>query len=96
MVTEFAEIKVKPGTGKKFIAGVQASTQVFVRAPGCHGMKLHRSIETPAHFVLTVEWDSVEAHKQFRASPDFAVWRANVGSCFAAAPKVWHSHTVAG
>jgi quinol monooxygenase YgiN len=96
MVTEFAEITVKQGMGKKFIAGVQASTQVFVQAPGCHGMKLHRSIESPTHFVLNVEWDSVEAHKLFRASPDFAVWRTNVGGCFAEPPKVWHSETVAG
>ncbi len=93
MVTEFAEITVKQGMGKKFIAGVEASKHVFAQAVGCHGLKLHRSIESPAHFVLNIEWESVEAHDLFRASPDFSIWRGNVGDYFAAPPKVWHSET---
>jgi quinol monooxygenase YgiN len=95
MVTEFAEIEVKPGMEPQFIAGVEASLPVFARASGCHGAELHHSIEAPQHFVLMVKWDSVADHmEKFRKSPDFQIWRGNVGACFAGAPKVWHSRTV--
>ena len=95
MVTEFAEIDIRPDTENEFIAAVEASKPVFARAPGCHHIELHHSIESPLHFILNIKWDSVEAHNAFRASPDFQIWRGNVGSFFAAAPNVWHSNTVA-
>ena len=94
MVTEFAEIDVKPDTQHDFIAGVEASQGLFARAAGCHGIELHHGIESPLHFVLNVKWDSMAAHDVFRASPDFQIWRGNVGPFFAAPPNVWHSNTV--
>jgi quinol monooxygenase YgiN len=94
MVTEFAEIDVKPGLEEAFIAGVAASKPLFLAFAACHGLELHRSIEAPGHFVLNIKWDDVAAHEAFRASPDFQTWRGHVGHTFAAPPKVWHSHTV--
>jgi quinol monooxygenase YgiN len=95
MITEFAEIDVKPGSEADFRAGVEASRAVFGRAAGCHGFELHQGVEDPSHFVLLIKWDSVAAHNEgFRNSPDFQVWRGNVGQFFAGPPKVWHSETV--
>ncbi len=95
MVTEFAEIEIIPGTEAQFIAGVEASREAFLRSPGCHGLELHHSIESPQHFVLLVKWESVAHHmEKFRGAPEFQVWRGNVGQFFAQAPKVWHSNTV--
>jgi len=95
MVTEFAEIEVKPGMAQQFRDGVEASKPVFARAPGCHGVELHHSIEQPDKFLLLVKWDSVAHHMEmFQKSPDFQVWRGNVGHCFAGRPNVWHSETV--
>ena len=96
MVTEFAEIDIKPGMEATFIGDVEASRPIFARSPGCRGLVLRRSIEQPHHFVLNIEWDSVAAHNQFRAAPEFALWRGNVGACFAAPPNVWHGERVAG
>jgi len=95
MITEFAEIAVKPGTEQQFIAGVEASKLLFARAVGCHGVELHHSIERPGHFVLLVKWETVADHlEKFQKSADFQVWRANVGPFFEGSPKVWHSNTV--
>jgi len=95
MITEFAEIEVKRGCEAQFVEGVKACEAVFARAPGCHGIELHQSIESPEHFVLLVKWDSVADHmEKFRNSEDFNVWRAAVGASFAGAPKVWHSETL--
>jgi quinol monooxygenase YgiN len=96
MVTEFAEIEVKPGMEAAFIEGVEKSRPAFLRSTGCHGVGLVRSVENPLKFVLQVQWESVEAHMvTFRASPEFQEWRGNVGHCFAAPPHVWHGETVA-
>ncbi|MDE8347439.1 MAG: antibiotic biosynthesis monooxygenase [Acidocella sp.] len=95
MITEFAEIEVKPGHEADFIAGVEASRAVFLAYQGCHALELHRGIESPAHFVLNIKWDDVATHQAFRESPGFQVWRGNVSGFFAGAPKVWHSETVA-
>jgi quinol monooxygenase YgiN len=97
MVTEFAEIEIKAGMEAQFIAGVEASRKAFARSEGCHGLALHRSIEKPTYFVLQVKWESVAHHmEKFRGAAEFQEWRGNVGACFAAAPKVWHSETVVG
>jgi quinol monooxygenase YgiN len=94
MVTEFAEIEVKPGMEQQFRDGVDSCKPVFARAPGCHGLELHRAIEHPHLFILLVRWDSVQHHMDMRASPDFQIWRGAVGDCFAGTPRVFHTETV--
>jgi quinol monooxygenase YgiN len=95
MITEIAEIGVKPGMEEKFAAGVEACKPVFLRAPGCHGVALHRSIEHPQQFLLMIKWESVAHHmEQFRNSADYGLWREAVGECFAGEVKLQHTETV--
>ncbi len=95
MVTEFAEIEVKPGMEQEFVAGVAKSKAAFLRSAGCHGLHLVRSVENPLKFVLHVQWESVAHHMElFRAAPEFQEWRGNVGHCFAVPPVVWHGEVV--
>ncbi len=95
MVTEFAQIEVKPGLEEAFIEGAAKSRPVFLAAEGCFGMGLQRSVEEPTKFLLMVQWESVDAHMvTFRESPGFQEWRANVAHCFAAPPVVWHGETM--
>ncbi|MDE8349047.1 MAG: antibiotic biosynthesis monooxygenase [Acidocella sp.] len=94
MITEIAEIIVKPGMEHEFQAGVATCQPVFARAVGCHGLELHHCIENPQHFILMVKWESVAHHMEiFRTSPDFQIWRGAVGACFAEPPKVYHTKT---
>jgi len=91
MITEIAQIDVKPGTESEFEAGVKKAAPLFQRAKGCQGMELRRSIEKPARYRLFVNWATVENHTvDFRGSPDFQEWRRLVGHCFAAPPEVEH------
>lgn len=95
MVTEFAHIEVKPGMEQELIKGVEASRAVFLAAKGCKGVALQRSVEEPAKFMLTVQWETVEDHMvHFRQSEGFQTWRGNVGHCFAVPPVVWHGQAV--
>ena len=95
MITEIAQIDVKPGMEKQFEAGVAKAAPLFKRANGCKGMALSRSHEKPQRYRLFVHWDTVENHMtDFRNSPDFQEWRKLVGHCFASPPEVEHASFV--
>ena len=57
MVTEIAQIEVKPGTEKDFEAGVAKAKPLFLRAKGCSGMELQKSVEKPTRYRLLAERD---------------------------------------
>jgi len=91
MITEIAQIDVKPGMEAEFEAGVKNAAPIFQRAKGCRSMQLQRSIEQPSRYRLFVGWATVENHtKDFRGSADFGEWRKLVAHCFAAPPEVEH------
>ncbi|MGA2895442.1 MAG: antibiotic biosynthesis monooxygenase family protein [Xanthobacteraceae bacterium] len=91
MITEIAQIDVKPGMEAEFEAGVKSAAPVFQRAKGCHAMELRRSLEKPTRYRLFVSWATVENHTvDFRGSADFQEWRKLVAHCFASPPEVEH------
>ncbi|MGB7077779.1 MAG: antibiotic biosynthesis monooxygenase family protein [Xanthobacteraceae bacterium] len=91
MVTEIAQIEVKPGMEAEFESGVKSAAPLFKRAKGCRAMELRKSIEKPSRYRLFVAWETVENHTDdFRGSADFAEWRKLVAHCFAAPPEVEH------
>jgi quinol monooxygenase YgiN len=91
MVTEIAQIDVKPGMEAEFEAGVKNAAPLFKRAKGCTSLALERSIENPSRYRLFVGWKTVEDHTvDFRGSADFQEWRKLVAHCFAAPPAVEH------
>src|ERR1700704_7040391 len=84
MITEIAQIDVKPGTEKDFEAAVAKAKAAFGRSRGFHGFELHRSIEKPQRYRLLVKWETLENHTvDFRGSDNFAEWRGLVGTPFA-------------
>ena len=93
MITEIAQIDVKPGTEKDFEAAVAKARPLFLRAK--KGFELHKSIEKPSRYRLLAKWETLENHTvDFRGSEDFAAWRGLVGQYFASPPEVEHTHTV--
>jgi heme-degrading monooxygenase HmoA len=95
MITEIAQIDVKPGMEADFEAGVKAATPLFKRAKGCNGMTLERSHEKPSRYRLFVKWATLENHTvDFRGSADFQEWRKLVAHCFETPPEVEHVREV--
>ena len=95
MITEIAQIDVKPGSEKDFEAAVAKARPLFLRARGGKGFELHKSIEKPQRYRLVVKWATLENHTvDFRGSENFTQWRALVGSFFATPPEVEHTNTV--
>jgi len=95
MIQEIASILVAPGHEADFEAGVAQARPLFMRARGCHGVALHRSIENPSQYTLVVDWETVDNHMvDFRESADFQEWRKLVGPHFAQPPQVHHETRV--
>ncbi len=95
MVLEVAEFDIVAGREEAFEAGVREAVALFRAAKGFRGLTLRRIIEKPGTYRLLVEWETLEDHTvTFRNSEAFQKWRALVGSCFAAAPRVDHCETV--
>ena len=66
MITEIAQIEVKPGMEAEFEAGVKSAAPLFKRAKGCRAMELRRSVEKPERYRLFVAWETVErSHRRF-------------------------------
>ena len=82
MITEIAQIDVKPGMEREFEAGV-AKAREIVRpcARVSRASRLHRSIEKPQRYRLVIEWETLENHTvDFYGSDDWKAWRALVGA----------------
>ena len=95
MITEIAQIDVKPGSESDFEAAVEKAKTAFGRSKGFHGFELHRSVEKPQRYRLFVKWETIENHTvDFRGSEEFAQWRALAGPFFASPPEVEHTETV--
>src|SRR3954453_6086961 len=95
MVLEVEDIAVQPGREEEFLVAYRGVREVLSSTPGCRSVRMTRGVESPARFVLLVEWDSVDAHEQnFRASDRFTAWRGAIGPFFARPPHVEHVEDV--
>ncbi len=95
MITEIAQIEVKPGNEKDFEAAIGQAQGIFKRQKGWKSFELHRSIEKPSRYRLIIQWETLENHVvDFRESSDFQEWRALAGPHFASPPDVEHTNTV--
>src|SRR3546814_11345254 len=69
MFLEIAEIEVRAGEENAFEEGVRTAVPLFLRARGCHGVDLQRTVEAPSRYKLIVTWETVDDHMvHFRTS----------------------------
>jgi heme-degrading monooxygenase HmoA len=92
MILELADIRIQPGTQAKFDEAIERAIGLTIaKAAGYLGHQLHKGIESPERYVLTIRWNTLENHTiDFRESPAFIAWRGIVGPFFAMPPTVEH------
>ncbi|GAA3993347.1 antibiotic biosynthesis monooxygenase [Comamonas faecalis] len=92
MIVEIADFKVEPARHEEFGQTLKkAADAVLSKATGYLGHSILSCIETQGRYILTVHWESLDAHTiGFRQSPAFAEWRAIIGPYFAEPPHVEH------
>ena len=91
MIVEHALFTVAESDAEKFEAAYAEAKGLLAQTEGFHWAHMHRGIERPGSYLLTVGWENLEAHNvNFRESERFPRWRALIGPYFAAAPEVEH------
>lgn len=96
MILEHADITIAPGQQAAFDEAIaRGLATVISKSRGFIDARLHRGIESPERYLLTIRWETLENHTvDFRGSEAFAAWRAIVGPFFAKPPVVEHFHLV--
>jgi heme-degrading monooxygenase HmoA len=91
MVVEIARFRIQADRGDEFVAAYREARELLAATDGFRSARMTRGVESPADFVLIVEWESLEAHTvNFRESDRFPRWRALLGPFFDGDPSVEH------
>ncbi|MDY7579798.1 antibiotic biosynthesis monooxygenase [Herbaspirillum sp. RTI4] len=92
MILEVADIRIQTGRQAEFdLAITAAAATTIAKATGYISHQIHKGIESPERYLLTVQWATLENHTvDFRESAPFAEWRRLVGPFFASPPAVEH------
>ncbi len=79
MVVEYIRYTVPSARAGEFEDAYQRAGRVLDADRHCVRWELARGAEEPEHFVVRIEWDSIEGHEQgFRSSPQFGEFFAAV------------------
>ncbi|TDT79354.1 heme-degrading monooxygenase HmoA [Arthrobacter sp. AG258] len=91
MITEHALLPVLPGRETDFEAAFNQARAIISAMPGFRSLSLSRSIESPATYLLLVEWETLEDHTVgFRDSPEYQQWRQLLHHFYEPFPVVEH------
>ena len=91
MILEHALLPVRAGQEAAFEAAFAEARLIIASMPGFISLALHRGIESPATYLLLVEWETVEHHEVgFRQSPEYQQWRALLHHFYEPFPVVEH------
>ena len=91
MVVEYIRYTVPMERADLFERAYLRAGQVLDADPHCVSWEVTRGVEEPEHFVVRIEWDSVESHQQgFRPSPRFTEFVFAVRPFFADIEEMKH------
>lgn len=94
MIYEIALLPVKTDQIDSFKRAFGEVTHLLARAKGYEGHQLMQGIETPSHFNLIVQWQTLEDHTEgFEPSSDHQVFMKGLQEYFSATPIVYHVRT---
>jgi quinol monooxygenase YgiN len=83
MVVEYIRYVVPGDRAAELQEAYRRASEVLDADPHCLGYEVARGVEEPEHFVVRIEWDSVEGHEQgFRSSSRFGEFFAAVKPFF--------------
>ena len=72
MVVEYIRYTIPPEQAGEFEAAYAQARASLDASSHCLSYELARGVEEPEHWILRIEWDSVEGHEQgFRRSAEF-------------------------
>ena len=91
MVVEYIRYTVPARRAVEFEDAYRVAATILAADDHCLGFEVSRGIEDPDHYVVRIEWDSVEGHEQgFRRSPRFGEFFTLVKPFFDAIEEMTH------
>lgn len=91
MVVEYIRYAIPAPMAADFEEAYRQAGALLAADEHCLGHEVARGIEDPDHYVVRIEWDSVDGHEQgFRRSPAFAEFFALVKPFFDAIEEMTH------
>jgi heme-degrading monooxygenase HmoA len=95
MILEHALLDVVPGQEVMFETAFAEAKAIISSMKGFVSLRLERCIESPARYLLLVEWETLEDHTEgFRGSPEYERWRELLHHFYDPFPTVEHHETV--
>jgi heme-degrading monooxygenase HmoA len=91
VITEIAHLQIKPGQTAAFEAAFDQAKAIISASPGFIDLQLQRCIEDDHHYVLLVNWQTLEDHTvRFRQSEPYLRWKALLHHFYDPFPTVVH------
>ena len=91
MVVEYIRYTVPAVQAEQFEQAYRQAGEVLDADEHCLRYEIGRGVEEPEHFVVRIEWDSIEGHERgFRASPGFAEFFSAVKPFFSQIAEMKH------
>lgn len=79
MVVEYIRYRIAEHRKLEFELAYSAAQDLLRRSPHCLGCEVSRSLDEPTSYIVRIEWDSVEGHRNgFARSSLFADYVAAV------------------
>jgi quinol monooxygenase YgiN len=97
MIVEYIRYAVPAERALEFAEAYARAGRVLDAEPHCVRYEVARGVEEPGHFVVRIEWDSVEGHEQgFRSGPRFGEFFAAVKPFFDQIEEMKHYTVLVG
>lgn len=91
MVVEYIRYTIPEADADAFARAYAEAASPLDASEHCLGYELSRGVEEPEHWVLRIEWDSVDGHERgFRSSPEFRAFFAAIRPWVGAIDEMKH------
>jgi heme-degrading monooxygenase HmoA len=91
MVVEYIRYTLPDEQAEAFEQSYRQAGGLLQADSHCLAFEVARGVEEPQHFVVRIEWDSLEGHEQgFRSSPRFPEFFAAVKPFFSEIEEMKH------
>ena len=91
MVVEYIRYEIPGARHQEFLTAYNAAARQLDASANCLTYEIAQGIEEPDHFIVRIEWDSLEGHEHgFRNGPQFGPFFAGVKPFFPAIQEMRH------
>jgi heme-degrading monooxygenase HmoA len=89
MIIEHALLQVRTGEEAAFEAAMAEAKPLIAASLGFLGIEVRRAVEQPGLYLLLVQWESIDAHRDgFRKSDRYGKWSGLLHRFYHPMPRV--------